>query len=171
MSSSPRTARSPPTACGRAACVAPVGSASPTACRCDAPPRIEHRREGSASSVRPARKDRKAPAVAVTFLFDECGLQGSGALDKRVPALVDRWGRRAVSVLVGKLFQGDGCVHRKSRSIFYATSSEVLAVDVRRLLLKLGLSSTIHRKAFAYRGGRRTGFTVNILGGRSAYAR
>jgi DNA polymerase-3 subunit alpha len=134
-------------------------------------PRIEHRREGKASSVRPARKDRKAPAVAVTFLFDECGLQGSGALDKRVPALVDRWGQRAVSVLVGKLFQGDGCVHRKSRSIFYATSSELLAVDVRRLLLKLGLSSTVHRKEFAYRGGRRVGFTVNILGGGTAFAR
>src|SRR6266498_1625089 len=134
-------------------------------------PRIEHRREGKASSVRPARRDRKTPAVAVTFLFDECGLQGSGALDKRVPALVDRWGPRAVSVLVGKLFQGDGCVHRKSRSIFYATSSEGLAGDVRRLLLKLGLSSTVHRKEFAYRGGRRVGFTVNILGGRNAYAR
>src|SRR5206468_4229797 len=49
--------------------------------------------------------------------------------------------------------------------------SEGLARDVRRLLLKLGISSTIHRKTFAYRGGRRTGYTVNLLGGRSTYAR
>jgi DNA polymerase-3 subunit alpha len=133
--------------------------------------RIEHRRDSRASSVRPVRLDRRSAAEAVTFLFGECGLQGRGALDKHVPGAVDRWDRRAVAVLVGKLFQGDGCVHWKTRSIFYATSSEVLAGDVQRLLLKLGLSSTIHRKEFRYRGGRRVGFTVNVLGGRSAYAR
>jgi DNA polymerase III subunit alpha len=134
-------------------------------------PRIERRRDGKASSVRPVRKDRREAAEAVTFVFDECGLQGRRAPDKRVPDIVDRWDRHAVAVLVGKLFQGDGCVHRKTRSVFYATSSEVLAADVRRLLLKLGLSSTIHRKVFAYRGGQRVGFTVNIVGGRSAYLR
>jgi len=134
-------------------------------------PRIEHRAARRTSSVRPTRKNRRFPSGAVGFLFEECGIQGKGALDKQVPAVVDRWDRRAVSILVGKLFQGDGCVHRRTRSIFYATSSEGLAGDVRRLLLKLGLSSTIHRKEFAYRAGPRIGFTVNILGGGSAYTR
>jgi DNA polymerase III subunit alpha len=133
--------------------------------------RIEHRPAPKCSSVRPIRIDRRTPAEAVTFLFDECGLRGKGALAKRVPGIVASWDRRAVSVLVAKLFQGDGCIHRKTRSIFYATSSEGLAGDVQRLLLKLGVSSTVHRKEFAYRGGRRIGFTVNLLGGRSAYAR
>src|SRR5262249_14040245 len=134
-------------------------------------PRIEHRRDGKASSVRPARRNRQVPSEAVTFLFGDCGLKGAGALDKAVPELVDRWDERSVAVLVGKLFQGDGCVHRKTRSVFYATSSASLAAGVRRLLLKLGLSSTIHRKVVAYRGGERVGFTVNLIGGRSAYCR
>ena len=133
--------------------------------------RVEHRKTGKASSVRPVRRERGAPSGAVTFLFDECGLQWLGAFEKRLPALVDRWNRRSVAVLLGKLFQGDGCIHEKTRSIFYATSSETLAEDVRRLLLKVGVSATIHVKSFSYRGGRRQGFTVNLLGGRAMFAR
>jgi DNA polymerase-3 subunit alpha len=133
--------------------------------------RVEHRMGSKASSVRPVRVDRARPSGAVDFLFRECGLQGKRALDNRVPGLVDRWNRDAIAVLVAKLFQGDGCIHPKTRSIFYATSSPGLAGDVRRLLLKLGILSTIHRKTFAYRGGSRSGYTVNLLGGRPAYAR
>jgi DNA polymerase-3 subunit alpha len=131
--------------------------------------RIERRPTRKASSIRPVRRDRNQPAQAVQFLFEDCGLQGKRALEKRLPAAVDSWNLRAVSVLVAKLFQGDGCVHRGTRSVFYATSSQGLAFDVRRLLLKLGLSSTIHRKEFAYRGARRIGFTVNLLGGRVTF--
>jgi DNA polymerase-3 subunit alpha len=106
----------------------------------------------------------------VQFIFERCGLRGKRALDKRVPSLVERWDLRAIAILVAKLFQGDGCIHRASGSIFYATSSEGLAGDVRRLLLKLGLSSTVHRKQFAYRGTHRPGFTVNLVGGCVAHA-
>ncbi|MBI2206969.1 MAG: DNA polymerase III subunit alpha [Candidatus Rokubacteria bacterium] len=130
--------------------------------------RVEHRRDQRASSVRPARVDIRRPSGAVEFLFGTCNLRGETALTKRVPGLVDRWDRDSIAVLVAKLFQGDGCIHSKTRSIFYATSSAGLATDVQRLLLKLGFLSTIHRKTFAYRGGQRIGFTVNLLGGRSA---
>jgi DNA polymerase-3 subunit alpha len=131
--------------------------------------RVERRPTRKASSVRPVRLDRREPADAVRFLFEECSLQGKGALDKRVPVVAESWNLRAIAVLVAKLFQGDGCIHRGTRSVFYATSSEGLADDMRRLLLKLGLSSTIHRKRFAYRGTWRPGFTVNLLGGRVAF--
>jgi len=134
-------------------------------------PRVEHRPKSRASSVRPVRVDRKTPSAAVTFLFRDCGLQGKIAINKRIPAIVDRWDRDAISVLVGKLFQGDGCVHRRTLSVYYATSSKGLADDVRRLLLKLGLPCTIHRKTFAYRGGRRFGYTVNLIGGRRTHVR
>src|SRR5881296_817780 len=108
-------------------------------------PRVEHRPKSRASSVRPVRVDRKTPSAAVTFLFRDCDLQGKIAINKRIPPIVDRWDQEAISVLVGKLFQGDGCVHRRTLSVYYATSSKGLADDVRRLLLKLGLPSTIHR--------------------------
>jgi DNA polymerase III subunit alpha len=133
--------------------------------------RIDRRHSKKASAVRPARIDRTRPSEAVTFLYDVCGLRGVTACEKYVPTLVDTWDRNATAILVAKLFQGDGCIHARTRSVFYATSSAQLAVDVRRLLLKLGVASTIHRKAFAYRGSQRTGFTVNLLGGRSAYVR
>ncbi len=132
-------------------------------------PRREERAAPRGSSVRPVRVDRRVPSGAVRFLFEECRLQGKGALEKQVPSLVDDWDLRALSILVAKLFQGDGCIHRRTRTIFYATSSCELAEDMRRLLLKLGLSSTIHRKAFRYRGTLRPGFTINLVGGRETY--
>ncbi|MGH7335327.1 MAG: LAGLIDADG family homing endonuclease, partial [Candidatus Rokuibacteriota bacterium] len=134
-------------------------------------PRIEGRARPKASSVRPIRLDRRVPSAAVRFLFNECELQGKGALEKRVPTAVDRWNADAVAVLIAKLFQGDGCIHVRSRSIFYATSSAGLASDVRRLLLKLGILATVHGKSFRYRGTSRPGWTVNVLGGRPAYQR
>jgi DNA polymerase-3 subunit alpha len=133
--------------------------------------RLEERPRAKASSVRPARIDRAHPSEAVQFLFEGCGLRGKTACVKRVPDVVDRWDRDAIAILVGKLFQGDGCIQSRVRSVFYATSSEGLASDVRRLLLKLDIVSTIHRKRFAYRGGERTGFTVNVVGSRPAYVR
>jgi DNA polymerase-3 subunit alpha len=134
-------------------------------------PRIEAGAEGHASSVRFIRLDRRHPSAAMDFLFRECGLQGRSALTKRVPVTVDRWDRPAVAVLVAKLFQGDGGVHPATKAVFYATSSEGLAGDVQRLLLKLGISSTVHRKTFRYPGGLRSGWTVILLGGRAAYRR
>jgi DNA polymerase-3 subunit alpha len=133
--------------------------------------RVEHRATRRTSSVRPARHDSTRPAGAVEFLFGSCGLRGKTALDKRVPALVEHWDRSAIAVLVAKLFVGDGCIHAPTRSVFYATSSSGLATDVRRLLLKLGLPCTVHTKSFSYRGGRRPGYTVNLLGGRPAFRR
>ncbi|MGH7265864.1 MAG: LAGLIDADG family homing endonuclease, partial [Candidatus Rokuibacteriota bacterium] len=102
-------------------------------------PRVERRADRPNRSVRPVRVDVTRPSGAVDFLFEQCGLQYRTALTKRVPGLVDRWNRMAVAVLVGKLFQGDGCIHERTRSVFYATSSGGLAADVQRLLLKLGL--------------------------------
>ena len=133
--------------------------------------RLERRKDGRAGSVRPARLDRDVPSEAVSFLFGECGLQHKGALEKRVPLLVDRWDGEALAILVAALFQGDGCIHAPTLSIYYATSSIGLAEDVRRLLLKLGISSTVHRKSFRYRGEHRAGYTINLIGGRSAFVR
>ncbi|MBI3031713.1 MAG: DNA polymerase III subunit alpha [Candidatus Rokubacteria bacterium] len=132
-------------------------------------PRVEHRADDRASSVRPVRVNPKIPSEAVEFLFQVCGLQWKNALNKQVPSLVDQWSRDSVAVLVAKLFQGDGCIHPKTYSIFYATSSKGLAFDVRRLLLKLDIPSTIHQKRFRYRGGHRVGYTVNLIGGRPTY--
>jgi DNA polymerase-3 subunit alpha len=133
--------------------------------------RVEHRTSRGTSSVRPVRNDPRRSSGAVDFLFDACGLRGTKALDQRLPAMVATWDRDSIAILVAKLFVGDGCIHPPTRSIFYATSSPGLAGDVRRLLLKLGVPSTVHVKSFAYRGTRRSGYTVNLLGGREIFRR
>jgi len=133
-------------------------------------PRLDDRRaKAKAASLFPKRRDPSRPSGAVRFLFEECGLQGKGALEKFIPALVDAWDEAAVTILVAKMLQGDGCIHPATRSVFYATSSERLAGDFQRLLLKLGLTSTVHTKGFRYRGTVRPGYTVNLLGGRTAF--
>src|SRR4030095_4816494 len=76
--------------------------------------RLERRSKPKASSVRPSRIDRARPSEAVRFLFPVCGLQRQIATTKRIPSLVDGWDQHAIAVLVGKMFQGDGCVHPKT---------------------------------------------------------
>ena len=133
--------------------------------------RVEHRAPPRDSAVRAVRRDGDRVAEAVDFLDVDCGLRGKRAAERRIPVLVDRWDRDAIAILAAKLFQGDGCIHVKTRAIFYVTSSRELADDVRRLLLKLGIMSTIHQRDFAYRSGTRLGYTVNIVEGRDAVAR
>ncbi|HEV8662004.1 MAG TPA: DNA polymerase III subunit alpha, partial [Candidatus Methylomirabilis sp.] len=133
-------------------------------------PRLDdHRPKRLGASLFPKRRDISRPSAAVRFLFEECGLQGKGALEKFIPALVDAWDEAAISVLVAKMLQGDGCIHPPTRSVFYATSSERLARDFQRLLMKLGFTSTIRMKYFRYRGTLRPGYTVHLLGGRTAF--
>src|SRR5262245_33006413 len=63
------------------------------------------------------------------------------------------------------MWTGDGFLANASEFIpFYATSSATLAADVQYLLLRLGITSRIHEKQFAYRGTHRPGYTVHVLG-------
>ena len=133
--------------------------------------RIERHVDGRTGSIHPVRVDRARPSEALEFLFGECGLRGPTALVRRVPALVDGWDRGTVAVLVGKLFQWDGCIDGPTRSMAYATSSEALARDVQRLLLKLGLPSAIHAQRFPSRRQEQAGYTVSLTGGRDAFTR
>ncbi|MBI4359026.1 MAG: DNA polymerase III subunit alpha [Candidatus Nealsonbacteria bacterium] len=123
------------------------------------------RQDGSkaATAVYAKRRDPKAPAQAVTWI-ESLGLKYKKATEKFFPELVFRLSDKNLSVLLGKMFQGDGCINLKKKdpNIFYATSSIKIARGFQHLLLRFGIISTIHSKKFKYRGGIKNGYTVSI---------
>ncbi|MBO6576681.1 MAG: DNA polymerase III subunit alpha [Rhodothermales bacterium] len=100
------------------------------------------------------------------FLWAEgLGLIGATARDKRVPDGVFRLCDDNIALLLGRMWAGDGYIYGKSSATpYYATSSRQLAEDVQHLLLRLGMLSRVSVKRFKYRGGKRTGYTVHLLG-------
>jgi len=93
------------------------------------------------------------------------GLLGRKATTKRVPAPVFELHDQQLEIFLGRLWTGDGFIANHSTDPpFYATSSRQLAEDVQVLLLRLGIVGTIQEKSFRYRGGRRHGWAVRLLG-------
>ena len=90
------------------------------------------------------------------------GLKHKKATEKYLPDQVFQADNASLARLLGKLWQGDGCVSLSNQQTYYATSSEQLAHDVQHLLLRLNILSTIHTKSFRYRGSEKTGWTVVI---------
>ncbi|MBI2410142.1 DNA polymerase III subunit alpha [Candidatus Kaiserbacteria bacterium] len=92
------------------------------------------------------------------------GLKGKKATEKFVPARAFSADTASLSIFLGKLWQVDGAISVKNSQAFYATSSRVLAEDVQHLLLRFGITSTIHAKLFRYRDSRKAGWTVAVTG-------
>ncbi len=120
-------------------------------------------RSKSAIAVYARRLDRRRPSEAVTWLRG-LGIWGQKATEKSLPDAVFRLHPDDLAVLLGKMWVGDGCIDPDRQMMYYATSSRSLAVQVRHLLLRLGILSSIHVKTFRYRGGHRKGYTVHIHG-------
>ena len=94
--------------------------------------------------------------------IESLGLQNKKATEKFIPAEVWTWNNHSLSILLGKMWQGDGCISEKNSQVYYATSSIKLARDVQHALLRLGILGTIHHKKFAYRGTKKDGYTVVV---------
>ncbi|OGH64139.1 MAG: hypothetical protein A2821_02535 [Candidatus Magasanikbacteria bacterium RIFCSPHIGHO2_01_FULL_41_23] len=93
----------------------------------------------------------------------ELGLYNKKATEKFIPEFIFKLSPEKIAVLVGSMWQGDGCVHDdKNGQIYYATSSEKLAQQMQHLLLRLDILSTIYTKKFTYRNGLKIGYTINI---------
>src|SRR5205823_12642277 len=99
----------------------------------------------------------------------ELGLLGKKATEKRVPQEVFTLRDADLELFLGRIWAGDGFIIGTGTNYipFYATSSLGLARDVQTLLLRLGIFSGVHAKAFKYRGEERPGFTVHLLGEQS----
>jgi len=96
------------------------------------------------------------------------GLLGLKADSKRIPSGVFTLRDADIELFLGRLWSGDGCLGDAVLKVpYYATSSRELAWGVQALLARLGILAGIHEKAFKYRGGSRTGYTVHLFGERS----
>ncbi len=116
----------------------------------------------SAIAVYSKRKEKKEKSEAVEWIR-EVGLGYKKATEKFFPEFVFQLSNKQLSILIAKMFQGDGCINLKQYpSIFYATSSKDIAENLSHLLLRFGIISTIHKKEFKYRQTKKIGYTINI---------
>jgi len=117
----------------------------------------------SAIAVYSKRKNKKISSEAVEWI-NNLGLRNKKATDKFFPQVVFQLSNKNLSILIGKMFQGDGCINlqKKGPEIFYATSSMQIASGLQHLLLRFGIISTIHFKKFKYRKTIKKGYTVSV---------
>ncbi|WP_416376363.1 replicative DNA helicase [Thermus sp. PS18] len=99
--------------------------------------------------------------------LEELGIWGLRAHEKRVPEPVFTHPPLAIARFLRHLWSTDGCFHmsrgeKPYPKVYYATSSEQLALDVQTLLLRLGINSRIRRVSQKGRG--RDQFHVIISG-------
>ncbi|MDO8601968.1 MAG: DNA polymerase III subunit alpha [bacterium] len=122
-----------------------------------------YNRSKSAVSIYSGRKNLKNVSEVVEWITS-LGLKGKKATEKTIPDFVFRLDNHGLALLIAKMFQGDGCIALKGNSaeIYYATSSRKLSQQLQHLFLRLGILSTIHNKAFRYRGGLKYGYTVSL---------
>jgi DNA polymerase-3 subunit alpha len=93
------------------------------------------------------------------------GLLGCKADAKQIPAEVFTLADPDLALLLGRLWSGDGCLGDANLKVpYYATSSKDLAWGVQLLLSRLGIISGIHFKEFNYKGGKRPGHCVHLVG-------
>ncbi|MBI2552254.1 DNA polymerase III subunit alpha [Candidatus Uhrbacteria bacterium] len=125
--------------------------------------RITIDRSRSAVSVYVGKQNQKQPNGLRSFA-QEWELLDCKATSKVFPTFVFLLNREQLCVLLGKMWQGDGCVHSDEGEgqLYYATSSRLLAYDMQHLLLRLGMISTVHEKHFKYRDTVKTGWTIHV---------
>ncbi len=94
----------------------------------------------------------------------EMGLSYHKATEKYIPKFAFEYNKESLEILLGKMWQGDGCISIKNQQVYYATSSYKLSTDTQHLLLRLGIISTIHNKKFKYKNGYKLGYTIVVSG-------
>ena len=113
-------------------------------------------------SVYVGRINLKQKSEAVEWIMDGLNLKYKKATQKFVPLDAFKLENNKLGVLLGAMWNGDGCIDPKRGSIYYATSSEQLAKQVQNLLLHFGIVSKLHKKKFNYRDTQKIGWTVNL---------
>ena len=103
----------------------------------------------------------------VRVWLDDLGVFGLRSYQKRVPAKVFSQSVRGIAVFLRHLWSTDGCVHLSHgvshyANVYYASSSEQLAIDVQSLLLRIGINATITRVGQGAKG--RDQFHVAVSG-------
>lgn len=113
-------------------------------------------------SVYAGRQDRRMPSGIVSWAR-KLGIWGKNAREKEIPAHAFELTNRQLGLLISRMWEGDGLINVKGRSLFYATASERLARQLQHLLLRLGIISRLRPVNFPYKDGR-TEYQLFITG-------
>jgi len=89
------------------------------------------------------------------------GLWGKNARTKEFPASAFELTHRQLGLLLSRMWEGDGHIDVRGRSLFYATASERLARQLQHLLLRFGIISRLRQVTFPDKGGRQ-GYQVFV---------
>jgi DNA polymerase-3 subunit alpha len=122
----------------------------------------------AAYSVYSKRRRRSQPQGVVEFI-KRLGLWGANSYTKYIPDEVFELKNRQIALLIARMWEGDGHINLKGRSLFYATSSERLVRHLQHLLLRLGIISRIKHVRFAYKDGR-FGYQLFVTGNDNMHA-
>lgn len=109
--------------------------------------------EKHAWEVLPTRINQKGrPRNKALECVERHGLHGKRSPEKEIPEAVFRLTPDGLALFLGRLLSGDGCVER--RAFTYSSASKALVEQVRHLLLRFGVISTMrHRRTSAVKGG------------------
>ncbi|MBS0375078.1 MAG: error-prone DNA polymerase [Proteobacteria bacterium] len=113
-------------------------------------------------SVRVRRIDRTKPSAAVTWL-KTLGVWGHSARHKHLPKKVFELADPCISLLLARMWEGDGGFS-KAGIASYDTASSTLAAEVQHLLLRLGIVSRISARKRLYRNRINPRYVVTITG-------
>lgn len=112
-----------------------------------------HRRRGTMHDVYSKRVSTHRPNGVVVWI-DQLGLRHKDSYTKFIPDEVFELTNRQIGLLIARMWEGDGHLNEKDRSVYYATSSERMGRQLQHLLLRLGIISRIRRVEFKYKDGR-----------------
>ena len=93
----------------------------------------------------------------------ELGIWGKGAVEKTIPDEAFALSNRQLGLLISRMWEGDGHINSKDRSLFYATSSKRMARQMQHIFLRFGIISRLRTVNFPYKEGR-IGYQLFVTG-------
>jgi len=89
--------------------------------------------------------------------------EGNLCHTKEIPAAAFELTNHQIGLLISRMWEGDGHINLRGRSLFYATASQRMARQLQHLLLRLGIISRLRTVEFPYKDGR-IGYQLFITG-------
>lgn len=110
-----------------------------------------------------ARRIHREREPGIVTWAKELGIWGKKATEKEIPAAAFELTNRQIGLLLSRMWEGDGHINSKGRSLYYATSSPRLARQMQHLFLRLGIVTRLRTVNFPYKEGR-TGYQLFVTG-------
>lgn len=110
-----------------------------------------------------AKRINRAQEPGIVTWAQRIGIWGKSAHTKSIPAEVFTLTNRHIGLMISRMWEGDGHINTKDRSLFYATASERLARQLQHLLLRFGILSRLRQVTFPYKEGR-IGYQLFVTG-------